>query len=117
MMSPAAPMYRIFRRATGDAPSVRDVVVAMVALAVALVLFGVVRVTRQHEVLQLGYRLSTEATHVQQLREVRRRLDLERATLAAPDRIRRLATELGMTPVAPDKIRVIAASHPVAGNP
>ncbi len=119
MLSRAAPVYRIFRRAAqvADAPSVRAVVVAMIALACALVAVGVVRVSRQHEVLELGYRLSRESEQVRELREVRRRLELEHATLSAPDRIRRLATELGMTPVAPDKIRVIAAAQPLAGNP
>jgi len=110
-------MYRIFRRATGDAPSVRALVVTMIALACALVAVGVVRVARQHEVLQLGFQLARESEQVRELREVRRRLEIERATLTSPDRIRRLATELGMTPVSPDKIRVIAASHPVAARP
>ena len=32
---------------------------------------------------------------------------LGHATLTTPDRIRRLATELGMTTVAPDKIRIV----------
>ena len=32
---------------------------------------------------------------------------LERATLTSPERIRRLALQLGMTPVAPDRIRII----------
>jgi cell division protein FtsL len=109
MMSPAAPLYRIFRRADpGEAPSVRALAVAMIALAVAIVVASLIRVSRQHEVLELGYQLSREAEHVRELHEAQRRLELERATLAAPDRIRKLATELGMTPVAPDKIRIVA---------
>jgi cell division protein FtsL len=104
----AAPMYRIFKRAEGAA-SVRPVVVAMVMVASLVTTIGVIRVSRQHEVLQLGLQLSREAEHVRQLEEVRRRLELEHATLTAPDRIRRLATELGMTPVSPDRIRIIDA--------
>jgi len=99
-------MYRIFKRAEGAA-SVRPVVVAMVLVAVLLTAIGIVRVSRQHEVLALGLQLSKESEHVRQLEEVRRRLELEHATLSAPDRIRKLATELGMTPVAPDRIRII----------
>ena len=111
-------MYRIFKRTAG-AESVRPVVIAMVIAACLLTAVGVVRVARQHEVLQLGLQLSREAEHVRQLEEVRRRLELEHATLTAPERIRKLATELGMTPVAPDKIRIIEA-HPhkkVASQP
>jgi cell division protein FtsL len=111
-------MYRIFKR-TAAAASVRPVIIAMVVAACMLTAVGVVRVSRQHEVLQLGLQLSREAEHVRQLEEVRRRLELEHATLTAPDRIRKLASELGMTPVAPDKIRIIEA-HPhkkVASQP
>ncbi|HEY3805059.1 MAG TPA: cell division protein FtsL [Kofleriaceae bacterium] len=104
-MSAPAALYRIFRRA--DAASVRTVVIAMIVLAATLTAVAVIRVARQHEILQLGYRLSHGTDQVRELREARRRLELERATLTAPDRIRRLATELGMTTVAPDKIRVV----------
>jgi cell division protein FtsL len=108
MMSPAA-VYRIFKRADGDAPSVRLVVVAFVLAAALLTAIGVIRVTHQHEVLRLGFVLSRRAEQLAHLHEARRQLELELATLAAPDRIRRLATQLGMTPVSPDRIRVIHA--------
>ena len=112
-------LYRIFKRpalAAGVA-SVRFVVIAMVALAVTLTTVGVVRVSRQHEVLSLGYKLSKRSDQVKQLEEVRRRLELERATLSAPDRIRRLATQLGMTPVAPDRIRIVTAAPDAEAAP
>ena len=107
-MALPASMYRIFRRPDGEAPSVRIVIVAMVLVALMITAVGVVRVTRQHEVLRLGLALSKKSEEVRKLRETRRQLELELATLSAPDRIRRLATSLGMTTVAPDKIRVIA---------
>ena len=106
MMSPAS-MYRMFRRPDGEAPSVRIVVIAMVLLALMLTAIGVIRVTRQHEVLRLGLALSRQSEDVGRLRETGRQLELELATLTAPDRIRRLATQLGMTTVAPDRIRII----------
>ena len=109
MTSSAVSVYRIFKRADGPAAPVRGLVIAMVALACALTGLGVLRVAREHEVLRLGYQLSREADHVRELREVRRRLEVEYATLSAPDRIRRLATELGMAEVAPDRIRIISA--------
>ena len=107
MTSPAASVYRIFQRASGAASSVRAAIVCLVITCAALTAVGVIRVAREHEVLGLGYQLSREAAHVRELHEARRQLQLELATLSAPDRIRRLATELGMTEVAPDRIRVI----------
>jgi cell division protein FtsL len=109
MSSSAASLYRLVKRA--EAAPVRTVVMAMIVLACTLTAVALIRVGRQHEVLQLGYRLSHGTEQVRELREARRRLELERATLTAPDRIRKLATELGMTPVAPDKIRIIHAAR------
>jgi cell division protein FtsL len=106
MMSPAA-VYRIFQRADGEAASVRAVVIALVVVAALLTAAGVIRVARQHEVLRLGFELSRRQEQVSKLQEANRRLELELATLSSPDRIRRLATQLGMTPVSPDRIRVI----------
>ncbi|HEY5947454.1 MAG TPA: cell division protein FtsL [Kofleriaceae bacterium] len=104
--SAAASVYRIFKRAEGAAP-VRSIVIAMVLAAVTLTTLGVIRVTRQHDVLRLGYQLDRETEHVRRLREDNRRLEVELATLSAPERIRKLATQLGMTTVAPDKIRIV----------
>jgi cell division protein FtsL len=123
MMSPAA-VYRIFRRADGTAPSVRVVVFALVSAAALLTTIGVIRVARQHEVLRLGFELSRASERVGKLHEANRQLELELATLAAPDRIRRLATQLGMAPVSPDRIRIIhthvraaeAGAAPAAGR-
>lgn len=106
MRSPVS-VYRIFRRGDGEAASVRSVVIALVVVAVALTGVGVVRVSRQHDVLRHGYELSRRSELVRKLGETRRQLELEHATLSAPDRIRGLATQLGMTQVAPDRIRVV----------
>jgi len=100
-------MYRIFKRAGGDAMPVRSIVIAMIAIAVGLVTVGLISVQRQHQVLRLGFDLSRRNQHVLQLREHKRKLELELATLTSPDRIRRLATQLGMAPVAPDHIRIV----------
>ena len=106
-MSLPVSVYRIFRRGEGEAPSVRSVVIALVVVAVLLAAVGVVRVSRRHEVLRRGYELARKSEQVHHLREARRQLLLEHATLSAPERIRRLATRLGMKQVSPDKIRVI----------
>jgi len=107
-------VYRIFRRGDGEAPSVRPVVVALILAAALLTAIGVVRVARRHEVLRLGYELARKSEQVHHLREVRRQLALEHATLSAPERIRRLATRLGMRPVSPDRIRVIGRGEVAA---
>jgi cell division protein FtsL len=121
MMSPAA-VYRIFKRVDGTAPSVRSVVIALVLAGALLTMLGVLRVARQHEVLRLGFELSRTSELLGPMHEAQHQLELELATLTAPDRIRRLATQLGMTPVAPDRIRVLpphvrAAAAGVAQTP
>lgn len=113
-MSLPISVYRIFRRGEGEAASVRSVVLALVAVAVLVTSIGVIRVQRRHEVLRLGYQLARTAERVHQLREARRQLELEHATLSAPERIRRLATHLGMSPVSPDHIRVIGRGEVAA---
>jgi len=115
MTSPVS-VYRIFRRGDGEADSVRPVVIAMVLAAALLTATAVIRVGNQHEVLRLGYELSKRSDEVRHLRELARQLELERATLTAPDRIRNLATRLGMTQVAPDHIRVIPRRHELAAR-
>jgi cell division protein FtsL len=105
-------IYRLFKQDDGEAAPVRVGVIALIATAVLVTAVALVQISRQHEVLQLGYQLSRSSDHVRQLREAHRRLELERATLTAPDRIRRLATQLGMVAVPPDQIRVIDREHP-----
>ncbi|HSS00977.1 MAG TPA: cell division protein FtsL [Kofleriaceae bacterium] len=100
-------MYRIFQRADGEAASVRTVVLALVVAAALATAIGILRVARQHEVLRLGFELSRRSEQLGRLHEERRQLELELATLAAPDRIRKLAVQLGMTPVSPDRIRLV----------
>jgi cell division protein FtsL len=111
MTSSAAPVYRFFRRASGPASSTRGLAVAMIVIACVCVALGVFRVQRRHEVLRLGYQLERQTERVAELREARRRLELELAALSAPERIRRLATALGMTQVSPDRIRVVQDPH------
>jgi cell division protein FtsL len=110
MTSPVS-VYRIFRRGDGEAgagrESMRSVVVAMVIVAATLTATGLYRVSREHAVLRDGYELSAKSELVRRLRETRRRLELEHAVLAAPERIHKLAMQLGMTQVAPDRIRVV----------
>jgi cell division protein FtsL len=100
-------LYRIFQRGDGKAAAMRPAIIAIVAIAIVITFAGVVRVTRQHEVLRIGAELSRTSEQLRELREKNRQLALERATLTAPERIKKLATQLGMTTVAPDRIRVV----------
>lgn len=105
-------LYRIFHREPGAAASVRAVVVALVLLAVCITSIGVIRVSREHEVLRLGFQLAKKSEHVRHLREQERQLQLELGTLSSPERIGRLAAQLGMAAVAPDHIRIAGARAP-----
>ena len=110
-MSPRASLYRLFKPVEqGEVAPMRAIIVALVGVALLLTAVGVVRVTREHEVLSLGFDLSRATERLGALEETRRELELERATLTAPDRIKRLATTLGMTTVAPENIRVVTVT-------
>ena len=82
-------------------------VVALVLVAALLTIIGIIRVKREHEVLRLGFQLSKQSEHVRKLRETKRQLEVELSTLTSPERISRLAEQLGMEPVPPDRIRVV----------
>lgn len=107
------PVYHRFRR-TRSAPPTRNTVAMMVLIAALLTGIGIQRVRARHEVIRAGYELTAATDEVRTLREARRQLEIERATLANPARIRALATALGMQPVPPDQIRVVPASRQVA---
>ncbi|MEZ4398608.1 MAG: cell division protein FtsL [Kofleriaceae bacterium] len=104
-------------RSVEPAPGDRKLVVVMIVVAALVTALAVQRVRTRHRVVALGYRLSQATDELRRERELRRRLELERATLANPDRIRSLATELGMVPVPADRIRVIPAPPAIAPGP
>lgn len=81
--------------------------VALVLVATLLTVIGIIRVKREHEVLRLGFQLSKQSEHVRRLRETKRQLEVELSTLTSPERIGRLAEQLGMEQVPPDRIRVV----------
>lgn len=109
-------LYALIRSAE-PAPGDRKLIGVMIAVAALVTALAVQRVRARHQIIDLGYQLSRATEEVRTERELRRRLDLERATLTNPERIRALATGLGMVPVPPDRIRVIAAPGQVARAP
>lgn len=102
-------LYRLFRREVGPAAPVRSAVIALVLAAAVITAFALVQVARRHEVVRLGYALAKASERLREAEETSRRLELERATLAAPERIRALALRLGMTATPPDQVRVVPA--------
>ncbi|MBP8809661.1 MAG: cell division protein FtsL [Kofleriaceae bacterium] len=98
-------LVRAVEPATGD----RKLVTAMVVIAAMVTGLALHRVSTRHQLVALGYQLTRASDELRHERELNRRLELERATLTNPERIRALASELGMISVPPDHIRVIAA--------
>lgn len=111
-MTPPLPprLYRLLRSGGKDTPTAAIAIVVGLAVLVTAVLM--IRVARHHEVRQLGYRLSKAQRRLTEQRELSRSLELERATLVAPERVRALATKLGMVPVPADRIRIIGDAPP-----
>ena len=99
-------------RSVEPAPGDRKLVTMMIVIAALITALALHRVRARHQVVGLGYQLSRATDELRHEREVHRRLELERATLTNPERIRALATALGMVPVPPDRIRVIHAPEP-----
>jgi cell division protein FtsL len=106
-------LYQLFRR-SAPVPAGRGLIALMTVIAALCTTLAVARVHARHQLVSLGYDLSRAGERVRELREVRRKLEVERATLANPERIRALATELGMVPVPADQIRVVRAAGTVA---
>jgi cell division protein FtsL len=109
--------YHLLRRVWGPAPAARDAIVTMVVLAAMVTLLAIAQVARRHEVVSAGYQLSRETQKLEELRARNRELSVELATLTHPDRLRDLATRLGMVPAQPDQIRVVKISHQIAEAP
>jgi cell division protein FtsL len=99
--------YRLLRRALGPAPSTRDTIVTMIVLAALVTALAIAQIARRHQVVRAGYALSRESQQLERLRERRRALEVERATLTHPERLRALATRMGMVPAEPEQIRVV----------
>lgn len=83
----------------------RIAVAAMVAAAASAAFVGVAEVDRHQELIRLSYELSSVSRETREAEEENRRLHLERSLRSAPERIERLATELGMVRPKPEQMR------------
>jgi cell division protein FtsL len=84
-------------------------VVGMLILAALLTGLGVRHVADRRERVRLGYELSAASAELRRVSEENRRLRLEKSVLTDPDRIERLAANLGMVRATTDQIRVVRA--------
>ncbi len=109
--------YHLLRSAWAPAPGVANAIVIMVLIASVATSLAIAHVGKRHDVVRLGYELSRETDRLERLRERHRALGVELATLTHPERLRELATRLGMVPAPADQIRVVPASRAMAAAP
>ena len=109
-MSPPIPprVYSLLRSARPA--GAKNLVIGLVLAAIAIGALGIMRVARRHEVVKLGFELSSKTDRLHKLADENRALELERSTLGDPRRIRALAAALGMVSVPPDAIRIVPAA-------
>jgi cell division protein FtsL len=84
-------------------------VAGLLILAGLLTGLGVRHVADRRERVRLGYELSAASAELRRVSEENRRLRLEKSVLTDPDRIERLAANLGMVRPTTDQIRVVRA--------
>lgn len=87
----------------------RIAVVAIIAIAVFAAFVAIAEIKHHHRLIKLSYELSGATVELRRAEEENRRLRLERSLLLAPERIERLAGELGMIRPRPSQIRKLSA--------
>jgi cell division protein FtsL len=97
------------------APAARVAVACALIVSALLLAIGVFHVSRQKQILHLGYELSRSRNELRLLREENRRLRVELSVLTNPARIERLARSLGMIEPMEGQIRVVRTNRTRAG--
>ena len=82
-------------------------VTGLVILAALVGALGVRTVADRRERVRLGYELSAATAELRRVSEENRRMRLEKSALTDPDRIERLAANLGMVRPGAEQIRVV----------
>jgi cell division protein FtsL len=82
-------------------------VTGLLIVAALLTGLGVQHVSHRRQRVRLGYELSAASAELRRVSEENRRLRLEKSVLTDPDRIERLAANLGMVRPTTDQIRVV----------
>lgn len=80
-------------------------VTQLILVAALLLGLALIRVHQRHEVRRLAYEVARLQERIAVEGERGRRLQLEKATLADPGRVRKMASELGMTPIRSEHVR------------
>jgi cell division protein FtsL len=89
----------------------RKTVLFAVLAAVGLIAIGSRKISSEHQRIRLGYQLTKARSELRSVQEENRRLRLEYSVLVSPERIRPLATALGMRVAGPSEIRVVDGSQ------
>ncbi|MBT8494002.1 MAG: cell division protein FtsL [Deltaproteobacteria bacterium] len=84
----------------------KTILFALVA-AIGLVAIGTRKIAGEHQRIRLGYELTSARAELRAVEEENRRLRLEYSLLVSPERIRPLATALGMRIAGPGELRVV----------
>lgn len=82
----------------------------LVLLGILSIALGSRKIAAQHDRVRLGYELSEAQRELRMLQEENRRLRLEYSVLISPDRIKTLATALGMRRPMPGQIRTTSSA-------
>ena len=92
-------------------------VASMMIVAMAVLGLGLYRVNRRHQLIRIGYELSSARGDLRKLQEEQNRLRLEESVLTSPARIEQIAGSLGMIRPTPDQLRIIPSKASVAQAP
>ena len=90
----------------------RPRITLMVLLGILGIALGSRKIAAEHDRVRLGYELSEAQRELRQLQEENRRLRLEYSVLISPERIKTLATALGMRRPMPGQIRIAEPALP-----
>lgn len=92
----------------------RITLAAIIAVAAFIAFVAISEVKHHHQLVKLSYELSEVTAQLREAEEENRRLRLERSMLLAPDRIERLAGELGMVRPEPSQIHELSGERSAA---
>ena len=87
--------------------SLKAAVVCMVISALLIAAMGVGHVGRRQRLIRLGYDLTEAHTELTRIQEENRRLRLEKSILTNPERIEKLAGNVGMSQPVAGQVRVV----------
>jgi cell division protein FtsL len=85
-------------------------VILLLSLLVIITAAAISRVWTRLKVIEYGYQITEATKRRSKLEDQNRRLEIEVALLKRPERITRLAREMGLQPVRPEQMRRLGTS-------